>query len=170
MTICKKIFVVTRLDVMLDVANMCFIKGHVYMFFIQGDACGGCWWIFYPQYYSPDAKWVTSASLTCLALSYTVLISGDDDDQLIMAMFMLMRRRMCMTMMTMLMLTFDPVCHKIFFYFIWKMKEVILKHCQEVQKGKQLLIKLGIIWWPFRQWWPQQSPFLTIFLGKSWSP
>ena len=49
------------------------------MFFIQGDACGG-WWIFYPQYYSPDAKWVTSASLTCLALSYTVLISGDDDD------------------------------------------------------------------------------------------
>ena len=50
------------------------------MFFIQSDACGGCWWIFYPQYYSPDAKWVTSASLTCLALSYTVLISGDEDD------------------------------------------------------------------------------------------
>ena len=64
---------------MLDVANAFFIKGHVYVFFIQGDA-SGCWWIFYPQYYSPDAKWVTSASLTCLALSYTVLISGDDDD------------------------------------------------------------------------------------------
>ena len=34
------------------------------------------WCIFHEQYYSPDAKWVTSASLTCLALSYTILISG----------------------------------------------------------------------------------------------
>ena len=79
----KEFLVVIWLEVMLDVANAFFIKGHVYVFFIQGDACGG-WWIFYPQYYSPDAKWVTSASLTCLALSYTVLISGDDDIYIMM--------------------------------------------------------------------------------------
>ena len=39
-----------------------------------GNIAASC--IFHPQYYSPDAKWVTSASLTCLALSYTILISG----------------------------------------------------------------------------------------------
>ena len=27
----KSFFVVTKLEVMLDVANVCFIKGHVYM-------------------------------------------------------------------------------------------------------------------------------------------
>ena len=95
---------------------------------------------------------MTSASLTCLALSYTLLISGDDDDHHVDVDVDLetgtTKRRICMTMMTMLNADadFDSVCHIILFDPKLETKSEKINFqdkCKKVQKGKMSLMKSG---------------------------